>query len=115
MTNNKINQDTDVNGKFVIIPNERIKVGTDTVAHVSDFNFYPVTIPATAWDAGLATVNVTGVTTTNQVEISYDVSTFEKAANAGIYASAQGSGTLTFKAMLSVPLEDVIILVRVKP
>lgn len=44
----------------------------------------------------LGTVNCTGVTTTNTVIISPDPSSYDVYTTAGVYCSAQGSGTLTF-------------------
>lgn len=54
------------------------------------------TLAVNSWSSGTQTVNVTGVTSSNTVVVSPAPSSVSDYASAGIYCSAQGSGTLTF-------------------
>ena len=51
----------------------------------------------TTWTSNQQTVNVTGVTASNYVIVSPAPASYEAYCEAGIYCSAQASGTLTFK------------------
>lgn len=54
------------------------------------------TLASASWSNDAQTVNVTGVTASNTVIISPSPSSMSDYTDAGIYCSAQGSGTLTF-------------------
>ena len=57
-----------------------------------------ITIAKTAWDSNkkTATVSVSGVTADNAVDVAPTEAAYDAYATAGIRASAQGAGTLTF-------------------
>ena len=55
-----------------------------------------VTIAVTDWSNNFCTKNVTGVTASNSVLVTYAPSSKSVYTTADIYCSAQGSGTLTF-------------------
>lgn len=55
-----------------------------------------VTIATTDWSSNACTKSVTGVTASNTVVVSPAPSSITDYGTAGIYCSAQGSGTLTF-------------------
>ena len=54
------------------------------------------TLAANNWSSNAQTVNVSGVTASNNVIVSPNPVSLSDYASAGIYCSAQGSGTLTF-------------------
>ena len=54
------------------------------------------TIPTSGWSNNSITINVTGVTASNDVIVSPAPSSATDWAAAGILCSAQGAGTLTF-------------------
>lgn len=54
------------------------------------------TLTVAGWSSSTQTVNVTGVTATNQVIVAPDPTYMDDYAEKGIYCSGQGSGTLTF-------------------
>lgn len=54
------------------------------------------TIPTTGWTSNSITVNVTGVTATNDVFVAPAPASSSAWADAGILCTAQGAGTLTF-------------------
>ena len=64
--------------------------GNVTVSNAS------VTIATSDWSNGTCTKNVTGVTTSNNVIVSYAPASKDDYLDADVYCSAQGSGTLTF-------------------
>ena len=57
-----------------------------------------ITIATSAWDSSkkTATVSVSGVTADNAVDVAPTESAYDAYATAGIRASSQGAGTLTF-------------------
>lgn len=71
-----------------------------------------ITIATSAWSNKTATVSVSGVTASNAVDVAPAESTYDAYTTAGIRASAQGSGTLTFKCE-DVPTVDVVANVRI--
>ena len=54
------------------------------------------TLEVASWSSNTQTVSVAGVTTSNNVIVSPSPASTADYANAGVYCSAQGSGTLTF-------------------
>ena len=67
-----------------------------------------VSISVADWEGGTTVVkNVTGVTETNVVWASPSPASIEDATTFGVYASAQGDGTLTFTAS-ATPTEEII-------
>lgn len=70
------------------------------------------TIATSAWSGTTATVNVTGVTVSNDVIVAPAPASTSAWASAGIYCSAQGAGTLTFTCS-TVPSESVTANVMV--
>lgn len=70
------------------------------------------TIATSAWSGTTATVNVTGVTASNDVIVAPAPASISAWASAGIYCSAQGAGTLTFTCS-TVPSEAVTANVMV--
>lgn len=56
-----------------------------------------VTLSATGWSNSQQSVTVSGVTASNLVEVSPDPASYEAATAAGVYCSAQGANSLTFK------------------
>lgn len=58
-----------------------------------------ISIDSSAWSDLTATVSASGVTATNTIIVTYHPDSFTAASNAGIYCSAQGAGTLTFKCV----------------
>ena len=60
----------------------------------------------------LGTVNCTGVTTTNNVIISPDPSSFDVYTTAGVYCSAQGNGILTFTSS-KTPIANMTVNVLI--
>ena len=54
------------------------------------------TLTTNWWSSSTQTVNVTGVTATNQVIVAPDPSDLDDYTEKGVYCSGQGSGTLTF-------------------
>ena len=95
-----------VNGES-LLGNGNISVHS-TISHVS------VTITVANWNATTTcTKSVTGVTSSNNVHVSPAPASIDawKAAG-GIYATAQGSGTLTFTAG-STPAADITMFVEI--
>ena len=66
------------------------------------------TIATSAWSNLSATVNISGVTASNNVIVSPDPTSREVALKAQMYCSAQGSGTLTFTCK-TVPTANVVV------
>ena len=83
-----------------------ISVGGATYSTVA------VSIAASAWSGTTATVNVTGVTASNDVIVAPAPASTTAWASAGIYCTAQGAGTLTFTC-LTAPSEAVTANVMV--
>ena len=71
-----------------------------------------VSVATSAWNNLTATVNVTGVTTSNNVLVSPDPASRDYAVKAQMYCSAQGAGTLTFKCK-TVPTNAVTVNVMI--
>jgi hypothetical protein len=72
-----------------------------------------ITIAKTAWDSNkkTATVSVSGVTADNAVDVAPTEATYDAYVSAGIRASAQGSGTLTFKCK-TVPTAAISVNIK---
>ena len=71
-----------------------------------------VQIATSAWSGTTATVNVTGVTASNDVIVAPAPASTTAWASAGIYCTAQGAGTLTFTCS-TAPSEAVTANVMV--
>lgn len=66
------------------------------------------TLTVAGWSSSQQTITVSGVTSSNLVEVSPAPASWEVASVAGIYCSAQGSNSLTFKCN-SVPTAAITI------
>lgn len=71
-----------------------------------------ITIATSAWSNNTATVSVSGVTASNAVDVAPVEPTFDAYISAGIRATSQGSGTLTF-ACKTVPTVAISVNVKV--
>ena len=71
-----------------------------------------VTIATSDWSSNSATKSVTGVTASNNVFVAPDPASRSVALKAGMYCSAQGSGTLTF-TVNKTPTDSVTINVMI--
>lgn len=71
-----------------------------------------ITIATSAWSNNTATVSVSGVTANNAVDVSPAESTYDAYTSAGIRATEQGSGTLTFTCK-TVPTVAISVNVKV--
>lgn len=71
-----------------------------------------ITIATSAWSNKTATVSVSGVTASNAVDVAPVEPTFDAYISAGIRATSQGSGTLTF-ACKTVPTVAISVNVKV--
>lgn len=71
-----------------------------------------ITIATSAWSNKQATVSVSGVTASNAVDVAPVEPTFDAYINAGIRATSQGSGKLTF-ACKTVPTVAISVNVKV--
>lgn len=67
-----------------------------------------VTLLASGWSDGMQTVVASNVTTDNIVWVAPSPASFDDYGKAGIRATAQGDGTITFTAT-SVPSSDVVV------
>ena len=69
------------------------------------------TVATSAWDSSTntATVNMTGVTSDNDVFVTYDASSFDIWMNSGIRGTGQGNGTITLTAR-SIPNSSVTVI-----
>ena len=83
----------------------------DTLARGSS---QTVTLAAADWSGNAQTKSVTGVTASNTVIVSYDPTYRDDYLAAGVYCSAQGSGTLTFKCD-ETPASAIGVNVRILP
>lgn len=68
--------------------------------------YLTVTLPASGWQDGYQTVNVSGVTAGNTILVGYSPDSYEAYSDAGIRCTEQGNGTLTFFCE-STPTSDV--------
>ena len=71
-----------------------------------------ITIATSAWSDKTATVSISGVTADNAVDVAPVEPTFDAYINAGIRATSQGSGTLTFTCK-TVPTVAISVNVKV--
>lgn len=87
--------------------------GNITIQGGSGADVTQVSITVANWNATTTcTKTVTGVTTSNSVIVSPAPSSISDYVSAGVYCSAQGSGTLTFTAS-STPTADLVVNVMV--
>lgn len=86
--------------------------GDLTVGGGATYSTVAVSIPTSAWSGTTATVNVTGVTASNDVIVAPKPASALVWAAAGIYCYAQGAGTLTFTCS-TAPSEAVTANVMV--
>ena len=83
--------------------------GTTTTISLADLmKKSTITIQSTDWVDGVATVNVTGMTSDVVVWVSYEETSYQSWKEAGIRCIAQGSGTLTFKCEFNSPSVSVM-------
>lgn len=97
------------------IPREKQEIKNELVSDgYRKITWTIITIATSAWNSSskTATVSVSGVTASNAVDVAPAESTYDAYTTAGIRASAQGSGTLTFKCE-DVPTVDVVANVRI--
>jgi hypothetical protein len=71
-----------------------------------------VTIATSAWSSNAATISVSGVISDNAVDVAPAEASYDAYITAGIRASAQGSGTLTFTCK-AVPTASIGVNVKV--
>ena len=71
-----------------------------------------ITIATSAWSNKTATVSVEGVTTNNAVDVAPAESTYDAYTSAGIRATEQGAGKLTFVCK-TVPTVAISVNVKV--
>lgn len=71
------------------------------------FSVTTVTIATSDWSSSVATKSVSGVTSSNNILVVPDPSSYQNAMECGVYCSAQGSGTLTFSALYSTPQSSI--------
>lgn len=84
-----------------------IATNTDTVVSI-------ISIAASAWNSTskTATVSVFGVTVTNAVDVAPAESSFDDYVNAGIRATAQSNGELTFTCK-TIPTKAISVNIKV--
>ena len=107
-------QPTLVSGTNIKTINGESLLGNGNISVQSTISHVSVTITVANWNATTTcTKSVTGVTSSNNVHVSPAPASIDawKAAG-GIYATAQGSGTLTFTAG-STPAADITMLVEI--
>lgn len=102
---------SDVDTKITGVNNS---VDTKLASGYKKIAWSTITIATTAWNstAKTATVSVSGVTADNAVDVAPSESSYEAYTSAGIRASAQGAGTLTFKCE-EVPTVAISVNVKV--
>ena len=108
-------QDLLVSGTNIktINSNSILGSGDLVISGGSNTSVVQITITVANWNATTTcTKSVTGVTTTNSVIVSPAPVSIPDYVNAGVYCSAQGSGTLTFDASVT-PDADLIVNVMV--
>ena len=71
-----------------------------------------VTLVAADWSSQSQTVNVSGVTASNNVIVTYDPTSKADYTSADVYCSAQGDGTLTFDCK-TTPSADISVNVLI--
>ena len=71
-----------------------------------------ITIATSAWSNKTATVSVSGATSDNAVDVAPADSSYDAYTSAGIRATSQGSGTLTFTCK-TVPTTSISVNVKV--
>lgn len=109
--NNKISEPASegINGQALITDGN----GGRTWGNVgTGITFTSTTITAADWSNFTATKNVTGVTASNNVDVSPDPSCVPLWRNNAVYCSAQGTGTLTFTAGIT-PTEAMTINIKI--
>lgn len=98
------------------IPREKeeilTEVDTKLASGYKKITWSTITIARSAWSNKTATVSVSGVTADNAVDVAPAESTYGAYTTASIRASAQGSGTLTFKC-ITVPTTSISVNVKV--
>lgn len=76
------------------------------------FKILTVELPYNAWVNNAVTVTVTGVTTSNIVDVAPDPDNFVSWGEAGVYASSQALNQLTFKCG-EPPVANLTAIVRI--
>ena len=90
-----------------------VEVNEDNLSdYATKFTKQSITLLSGGWSSNTQTVNVQGVTETNLVIVSPNGNPADY-ASAGIYCSAQGSGTLTFTCT-TVPTSDIVVNIVVE-
>ena len=73
-----------------------------------DFTVVSVNLPASGWSSNQQTVAVSGVTASTEiVVVSYSPGSYQAYTEAGVRATAQGAGSLTF-ACDEAPSADLV-------
>lgn len=114
-TGNVAVQPTLVSGTNIKTVNGSSLLGSGdlTIQGGSDVDVTQVSITVANWNATTTcTVSVTGVTASNSVIVSPAPSSISDYVSAGVYCSAQASGTLTFEAS-STPSADLVVNVMI--
>ena len=74
----------------------------------NDFTVVSVNLPASGWSSNQQTVAVSGVTASTEiVVVSYSPGSYQAYTEAGVRATAQGAGSLTF-ACDEAPRADLV-------
>lgn len=100
---------SEVDTKITAVNNN---IDTKLASGYKKITWSTITIATSAWSNKTATVSVSGVTANNAVDVAPAESTYDAYTTAGIRASAQGSGTLTFKCK-TVPTVAISVNVKV--
>lgn len=88
--------------------NSLLGSGDLAISGGADITTATATLTVAGWSSNMQTVNVTGVTSSNSVIVSAAPSSISDYSSAGVYCSAQGSGTLTFTCS-STPTSEITV------
>ena len=100
---------SEVDTKITAVNNS---VDTKLASGYKKITWSTMTIATSAWSNKSATVSVAGVTANNAVDVAPAESTYDAYTSAGIRATSQGSGTLTFTCK-TVPTTSISVNVKV--
>ena len=111
--NTKANKSTTLSGYGITDTYTKTEADKLLAAKAGKITWSTITIASTAWNSSskTATVSVSGVTTSNAVDVAPAEASYDTYVSAGIRASAQGSGTLTFKCK-TVPTAAISVNIK---
>jgi len=100
-TTSRVDSDSDVTGTITLVPYDVIDTSALPTATASTpgivaLEFTTASLGTSGWSSNTRTINVAGVTTSNNVIVVPAPSSAASYAAAGIVCTAQGAGTLTF-------------------